>query len=62
MKTKEKEVTTGYKEIVVNKKARFDYELLEFLEVGIVLSGSEVKSLREKKANLTDAFAQVKNG
>ena len=62
MKTKEKEATKGYKEIVTNKKARFDYELLEFLEVGIVLSGSEVKSLREKKANLTDAFAQVKNG
>jgi len=62
MKTKEKEKETGYKEIVVNKKARFDFELLEFLEVGIVLTGSEVKSLREKKANLTDAFAQVKNG
>ncbi|MBK8394051.1 MAG: SsrA-binding protein SmpB [Leptospiraceae bacterium] len=62
MKPKEKEEKSGYKEIVVNKKARFDFELLEFLEVGIVLSGSEVKSLREKKANLTDAFAQVKNG
>ena len=62
MKNKEKEKETGYKEIVTNKKARFDFELLEFLEVGIVLTGSEVKSLREKKANLTDAFAQVKNG
>lgn len=62
MKQKEKEKETGYKEIVVNKKARFDFELLEFIEVGIVLSGSEVKSLREKRANLTDAFAQVKNG
>jgi SsrA-binding protein len=63
MKNKEKETkTTGYKEIVVNKKARFDFELMEFLETGIVLTGSEVKSLREKKANLTDAFAQVKDG
>ena len=49
MKNKEKEKETGYKEIVTNKKARFDFELLEFLEVGIVLTGSEVKSLREKK-------------
>jgi SsrA-binding protein len=48
-------------EIAINKKAKFDFELLEFLEAGIVLSGSEVKSLREKKANLTDAFAKVKN-
>ncbi len=48
-------------DIVQNKKARFEFELLEFYECGIVLSGSEVKSLREKKANLTDAFAKIKN-
>ncbi|MCC6275266.1 MAG: SsrA-binding protein SmpB, partial [Leptospiraceae bacterium] len=46
----------------VNKKARFNFELLSFIEAGIVLIGSEVKSLREKKANLTDAFATIKNG
>jgi SsrA-binding protein len=49
-------------EIVVNKKARFDFELMEFLEAGIVLTGSEIKSLREKRGNLTDAFAKIKNG
>ncbi|MEM7183657.1 MAG: SsrA-binding protein [Spirochaetota bacterium] len=48
--------------IVRNKKAKFNFELLEFLETGIVLTGSEVKSLREKKANLTDAFAKIKKG
>lgn len=50
------------KEIAVNKKAKFNFELLEFLEAGIVLKGSEVKSLREKKCNLTDAFARIKRG
>lgn len=48
--------------IVKNKKAKFNFELLEFLEAGIVLTGSEVKSLRDKKANLTDAFAKIRNG
>ena len=56
-KTKEQ---TG--EIAVNNKAKFNFELLEFLEAGIVLKGSEVKSLREKKCNLTDAFARIKRG
>jgi SsrA-binding protein len=51
-----------YKEIVTNKKAKFDFELIEFIEAGIVLTGSEVKSLRDKRANLTDAFARIKNG
>ncbi|MCB1159989.1 MAG: SsrA-binding protein [Leptospiraceae bacterium] len=48
--------------VAVNKKAGFNFELLEFLEAGIVLTGSEVKSCREKKANLTDAFAKIKGG
>ena len=57
-----KEEDKQYKEIVTNKKAKFDFELLEFIEAGIVLTGSEVKSLRDKRANLTDAFARIKNG
>lgn len=48
--------------IAINKKAKFNFELFDFIEAGIVLKGSEVKSLREKNANLTDAFAQIKNG
>ncbi|MDX1961021.1 MAG: SsrA-binding protein SmpB [Leptospiraceae bacterium] len=52
----------GSSEIALNKKAKFNFELQEFFEAGIMLSGSEVKSLREKKANLTDSFAKFKNG
>ncbi|MCU0823353.1 MAG: SsrA-binding protein SmpB [Leptospira sp.] len=47
---------------LVNKKAKFNFELLDSFEAGIVLTGSEVKSLRDKKGNLTDCFAKVKNG
>lgn len=47
---------------LVNKKAKFNFELLEFMEAGIMLKGSEVKSLRGKKGNLTDGFAKVKKG
>ncbi len=49
-------------EALVNKKARFNFDLGEIFEAGVVLTGSEVKSLREKKGNLTDSFARVKNG
>ena len=47
------------KKITTNRKARHDYEIAESLESGIVLKGSEVKSLREGKANLNDAYARV---
>lgn len=46
-----------YKEIGYNRKANFDYEILEKFEAGIVLRGSEVKSLRNHKVNMTDAYA-----
>lgn len=49
----------GTKTIVDNRRARFEYELLERVEAGIALTGSEVKSLRAGKANLQDAFAAV---
>ena len=45
------------KEIDYNRKPNFDYEILEKFEVGIVLRGSEVKSLRSHKVNMTDAYA-----
>ncbi len=47
---------------LINKKARFNFELFDTFEAGIVLTGSEVKSLREKKGNLTDCFAKIRNG
>lgn len=47
---------------ISNRRARFEYEILETFEAGIVLVGSEVKSLRQGKANLQDSYALVKNG
>lgn len=48
--------------IANNKKAFHDYTVVETFEVGIALTGTEVKSLRENKASLRDAFASVKRG
>jgi SsrA-binding protein len=45
-----------------NRKARYDYEVLESFECGIVLAGSEVKSIRDGRANLQDAYARVEHG
>ncbi len=45
--------------IATNRKARRDYTILEKMEAGIVLVGTEVKALREGKANLTDSYATV---
>jgi SsrA-binding protein len=47
---------------ISNRRARFEYEILDTFEAGIVLVGSEVKSLRQGKANLQDSYALVKNG
>jgi SsrA-binding protein len=49
-------------DVATNRQARFRYELLETWETGIVLQGSEVKSLREGKANLKDGYALVRDG
>jgi SsrA-binding protein len=50
------------KNIVVNRKALHDYYILQTYEAGIVLKGTEVKSLREGKGNLVDSYATIKNG
>tara|TARA_B100000700_G_scaffold322991_1_gene425831 strand:+ start:1501 stop:1971 length:471 start_codon:yes stop_codon:yes gene_type:complete len=52
----------GIKIISNNRKASFNYFFHELIEAGIVLKGSEVKSLREGKANITDAYASDHNG
>lgn len=49
------------KNIAVNRKARHEYAILQTFEAGIVLVGTEVKSLREGKANLVDSYALIKN-
>jgi SsrA-binding protein len=48
--------------VAQNRRARHDYEILETVEAGIELKGSEVKSLREGKAQLRDAYARVEDG
>jgi len=48
------------KVIADNRKARFNYEIIEKVEAGLVLQGSEVKSLREGRANLVDGYATFK--
>ena len=50
---------TGTKVVASNRKARRNYEILDTIEAGIVLRGSEVKSLREAKVQITDAFARI---
>ena len=45
-----------------NKKARHDYLILETIEAGLVLTGTEIKSVRERRINLKDGFAQIHNG
>jgi SsrA-binding protein len=61
-KKKNKEPVPGFKVVCRNKRARFDFELESRFEAGMVLTGSEVKSLRSGKANLTDAYAKIENG
>jgi SsrA-binding protein len=52
----------GFHVVARNRKARHDYELIEKIEAGIVLTGTEVKSLRNGKANLEDAYGEVDKG
>ena len=51
-----------YRTVVSNRKARHDYEILERFETGIVLTGSEVKSLRAGRGSLAEAYGRVRDG
>jgi SsrA-binding protein len=53
---------TEEKNITVNRKARHEYAILQTFEAGIVLVGTEVKALRQGKANLVDSYANLKDG
>ncbi len=53
--------TQQIKVIATNRKANFEYEILEKYEAGIVITGTEVKSLRIGKANLQDAYGRISN-
>jgi len=50
------------KNFTVNRKARFNYEILETTEAGLVLQGSEIKAIREGRANISEAFARDEAG
>lgn len=52
----------NYKIISENRRARYDYAIEDDLEVGIILAGSEVKSLRAGGSNIADSYASVENG
>ncbi len=54
--------TDKIKIISSNRKANFEYEILNKLEAGVVLTGTEVKALREGKVNLQDSYGRVKDG
>jgi len=48
--------------VASNKKAYFNYEIIESLEAGIALLGSEVKSIRDGRVSLKDSYAEIRNG
>jgi len=48
--------------VCVHRRARFDYEIVDRVEMGLVLAGAEVKALREGKGNLTDAYVMFRSG
>jgi SsrA-binding protein len=52
----------GDQVVITNRKARHDYLILDSWECGIVLLGAEVKSIRDSRANLLDAYARVEDG
>ncbi len=54
--------TTGIKIVSQNRKARYDYEIIQTFEAGIELKGSEIKSVRLGKAQLRDSFVRIDNG
>ena len=57
-----KQTNSGLKIICLNRKASFNYFLENLIEAGIVLKGSEIKSVREGKVNIADSYAIEKNG
>ncbi len=51
-----------FRTVADNRRARFDYDLMERIEAGLVLTGTEIKSVRAGQANIRDAYAQVRGG
>jgi len=53
---------SGVKVVATNRKAYHDYEVIETLETGVALTGTEIKSIREGKVNLRDGYAVIRDG
>ncbi len=62
MGAKKKNADDRYRDVAQNRKAFYEYEIVDRLEAGIVLMGSEVKGLRERGASIRDAYAQLREG
>lgn len=62
MARKKKQTEEGIRIIAQNKKARFEYHVEDKIEAGMVLVGSEVKSLRDNRASLSDSYAVINRG
>ncbi len=61
-KKKQKPEDKNYKVIAENRRARYDYAIEDDIECGVVLTGSEVKSLRTGQSNIAESYASVDNG
>lgn len=61
-KSEKKAEISNERAICTNRKARHEYEILDQIECGIVLTGSEVKSLRDGKGSLDEAYARIRDG
>ncbi len=57
-----KEKSAGIKVVATNRRARHDYDLLELIEAGIVLTGTEIKSVRANQVSLQQSYVQQRNG
>ena len=62
MAKKKQKADTNYKVIAENRRARFDYAIEDDIECGVVLTGSEVKSLRQGSSNIAESYAAVEDG
>jgi SsrA-binding protein len=62
MAPKPRSAPRGPRPVAQNRRARYDYDIIDTYEAGLVLVGSEVKSVREGKVQLRDAYARVSNG
>lgn len=52
----------GRKVVAVNRRARHEYDILDTMEAGLVLTGTEIKSIRNGRAQITDGYARIENG